>query len=41
MDSDLKIFFDAAAEENLDADSLNSLSTGFTRMIQKIALRHS
>ena len=41
MDSDLKIFFDAAARDNLDADSLNSLSTGFTRMIQKIALRHS
>ena len=40
MDSDLKIFFDSAARENLDADSLNSLSTGFVRMIQKIALRH-
>ena len=41
MDSDLKIFFDAAAAENLDTDSLNTLTTGFTRMLQKIALRHS
>lgn len=41
MDSDLKIFFDAAAVENLDTDSLNTLITGFTRMLEKIVLRHS
>jgi len=41
MDSDLKIFFDATAEENLDTDSINSLITGFARMLEKIALRHS
>jgi len=40
MDSDLKIFFDAAAAHNLDTDSLNSLTTGFTRAA-KVALRHS
>lgn len=40
MDSDLKIFFDAATEANLDTDSLNTLITGFTRMLEKIALQH-
>jgi hypothetical protein len=40
MESDLKIFFDAAAMENLDTDSLNTLITGFTRMLEKIALLH-
>ena len=41
MDSDLKLFFDTTAEHNLDTDSLNSMITGFVRMLQKIALRHS
>jgi Domain of unknown function (DUF3786)/Putative Fe-S cluster len=41
MDSDLKLFFDVTAEDNLDTDSLNTLITGFVRMLQKIALRHT
>lgn len=41
MDSDLKLFFDSTAEDNLDTDSLNSMITGFVRMLQKIALRHT
>jgi hypothetical protein len=40
MDSDLKIFFDAATKENLDTDSVNSLITGFSRMLEKIAFQH-
>jgi hypothetical protein len=40
MDSDLKIFFDAATKDNLDTDSVNSLITGFSRMLEKIALQH-
>jgi hypothetical protein len=41
MDSDLKLFFDITAEDNLDTDSLNTLITGFVRMLQRIVLRHS
>ncbi|MDR3630048.1 MAG: DUF3786 domain-containing protein [Desulfocapsaceae bacterium] len=41
LDSDLKLFFDMTAADNLDTDSLNSLTTGFVRMLQRIALRHS
>lgn len=40
MESDLKIFFDAATADNLDTDSVNSMITGFTRMLETIALHH-
>lgn len=41
MPSDVHLFFDANAEDNLDVESLNSMATGFVRMLEKIALRHT
>lgn len=38
--SDLNIFFDATAEENLGIESIFTLGTGLARMFEKIALRH-
>jgi len=38
--SDLHVFFDAAAEENLNIESLSALGTGLVVMFEKIALRH-
>ena len=40
MESDLNIFFDANAEENLRIESIFSLSVGLSTMFQKIAQTH-
>lgn len=40
FESDLNLFFDAAAEENLPIESIFALGTGLARMFEKIALRH-
>ncbi|MEW6671305.1 MAG: DUF3786 domain-containing protein [Thermodesulfobacteriota bacterium] len=40
FESDLNIFFDATAEENLSIEALFALGTGLARMFEKIALRH-
>jgi hypothetical protein len=40
MDSNLNLFFDVTAEENLGIDGLYALGTGITRMFEKLALRH-
>lgn len=41
LPSDLNIFFDSAAEENLDIDSIYTLAIGLVMMFQKIARSHS
>jgi len=38
--SDLNLFFDASAEENLNIDSIFALGTGLVMMFEKIAQRH-
>jgi len=38
--SDLNLFFDITAEENLNIDSIFALGTGLMMMFEKIALRH-
>ncbi|QTA77902.1 4Fe-4S cluster protein, DUF3786 [Desulfonema limicola] len=40
LESDLNIFFDKTAEENLDIGSLFTLGAGLTQMFEKLALRH-
>jgi hypothetical protein len=40
MDSNLNLFFDASAEENLGIGGLYALGAGITRMFEKLALRH-
>ena len=40
MESDLNLFFDATAEENLGIGGIYSLSAGIVRMFEKLALRH-
>ena len=40
FESDLNIFFDATAEENLNIESIFALGTGLARMFEKIAFRH-
>lgn len=40
MASDLNIFFDANAEENLPIESIYTLGAGLVAMFEKIALRH-
>ena len=40
MDSDLNLFFDATAEDNLGIGGLYALGAGITRMFEKLALRH-
>ncbi len=40
LESDLNLFFDSTAEDNLNIESLFALGTGLTRMFEKIALRH-
>ncbi|WP_319523417.1 DUF3786 domain-containing protein [uncultured Desulfosarcina sp.] len=40
MESNLNLFFDATAEENLGIDGLYALGAGITRMFEKLALRH-
>jgi len=38
--SDLNIFFDSTAEENLNIESIYTLGTGLVIMFEKLALRH-
>ena len=38
--SELNLFFDATAEENLNIDSIFALGTGLMMMFEKISLRH-
>ena len=38
--SDLNIFFDSNAEENLNIESIYTLSAGLVIMFEKLALRH-
>jgi hypothetical protein len=40
FESDLNIFFDSTAEENLNIESIFTLGTGLVRMFEKLALRH-
>lgn len=40
LESDLNIYFDASAEDNLDIENIYSLGTGITRMFEKLAIRH-
>jgi hypothetical protein len=40
MASDLNLFFDATAEENLGIGGIYALGTGITRMFERLALRH-
>lgn len=40
LESDLNLFFDSTAEDNLKIESLFALGTGLVRMFEKIALRH-
>ena len=40
MASDLNLFFDASAEDNLGIGGIYALGTGITRMFEKLSLRH-
>jgi uncharacterized protein DUF3786 len=40
LSSDLNLFFDSTAEDNLAIESIYTLSAGFVVMFEKIALRH-
>jgi hypothetical protein len=40
LESDLNLFFDSTAEDNLNIESIFALGTGLVRMFEKIALRH-
>lgn len=40
MASDLNLFFDASAEDNLGINGIYALGAGITRMFEKLALRH-
>ena len=40
LESSLNIFFDSTAEENLNIESIYTLSAGLVQMFEKIALRH-
>lgn len=40
MGSDLNLFFDASAEDNLGIEGIYALGTGITRMFEKLALGH-
>ena len=40
LESDLNLFFDATAEENLNIEALYTLGAGMVIMFEKLALRH-
>jgi hypothetical protein len=40
LESDLNLFFDSTAEDNLNIEALYTLSVGLTMMFEKITLRH-
>lgn len=41
FESNLNIFFDEAANENLNIASINALGSGLARMFEKLSLKHS
>ena len=41
FESDLKIYFDEAADKNLNPASINALGSGLGRMFEKLAAKHS
>ena len=40
LESDLTLFFDSTAQDNLPIESVYALGAGLVRMFEKIALRH-
>jgi hypothetical protein len=40
LESDLHVFFDRTADENLGTSSVFTLGAGLARMLEKLALRH-
>lgn len=40
LESDLNLFFDSTAEQNLKIESIYGLGTGMVRMFEKLAVRH-
>jgi hypothetical protein len=40
LESELNLFFDTSAEDNLDIEGLYTLGTGITQMFEKLTLRH-
>ena len=40
LESDLNLFFDVTAEENLSIEALYTLGVGLVMMFEKIALSH-
>jgi hypothetical protein len=40
FESNLNLFFDATAEENLNIESIYTLGVGLVNMFEKLALRH-
>jgi hypothetical protein len=40
MESDLKVFFDSSAGDNIGAEGLYSLGVGILRMFEKLSRRH-
>jgi hypothetical protein len=40
LESDLNIFFDSTAEQNLNIESIFTLGTGLVIMFEKLSLRH-
>jgi hypothetical protein len=40
MESQLHIFFDSTAEENINIETIFALGTGLVNMLEKIMLKH-
>jgi hypothetical protein len=40
IDSNLNVFFDQTADQNLDIGSIFSIGVGLAQMLEKIAIRH-
>ena len=40
LESDLNLFFDSTAEENLNIESIYAIGAGLTSMFEKLSLRH-
>lgn len=40
FESNLNLFFDSTADDNLPIESIYALGTGLVRMFEKISLRH-
>jgi hypothetical protein len=41
MESQLHLFFDEAAEQNLPVESLFTMATGIVRMLERIMYKHT